>query len=192
MQPDINDRGNRRFQSWTTSGAHPIAVDFLIPPTDQTGEGGTLLHIESDLAAIVTPGLELAFEDRCWKELSGTIPSGARATRDIPVCGPGAFTVLKALAFGNRTANKDAYDLFYVWRGVGVPKVAERLAALLPNTYIDSALSVIETDFCNHNGLGPRGTARFITGGRDDDVQDDIQADIVGLARGLLRAMERL
>lgn len=187
MQPDVNDRGNRKFQSWTTGGAHPVAVDLLIPPTDQTGEGGTLLHIESDLAAIVTPGLELAFEDRCRKELSGTTSSGAWATRDIPVCGPGAFTVLKALAFGNRAENKDAYDLFYVWRGIGIPKVAERLTVLQPNTYIDDALSVIETDFCNHDGLGPIGTARFI----NRELDDDVQADVVGLARELLRAMER-
>lgn len=63
FQPDINDRGNQRFQSWTTGGAHPVDVDFLIPPNDKTNEGGELLHIEPDLAAIVTPGLELAFED---------------------------------------------------------------------------------------------------------------------------------
>ncbi len=188
FQPDVNDQGNKRLQSWTTGGAHPVAVDFLIPPIDETGEGGTLFHIESDLAAIVTPGLELAFKDRSWKELSGTTPSGARATRNIPVCGPGAFTVLKALAFHNRTENKDAYDLFYVWSGVGIPKVAECLAVLLPNPYIDEALSVIETDFCNHDGPGPIGTAQFITRGRDDDVQ----ADVVGLARELLHVMERL
>ena len=134
FQPDVNDRGNQRFQSWTTGGDHPVEVDFLIPPTIETDKGGELLHIEPDLAAIVTPGLELAFEDRCWKELSGTTPSDALATRNIPVCGPGSFTVLKALAFGNRAENKDAYDLFHVWRGIGVPKVAKRLAALPPNT----------------------------------------------------------
>ena len=188
FQPDVNDQGNKRFQSWTTGGVHPVKVDFLIPPTDETDQGGKLLHIESDLAAIVTPGLELAFKDRRWKEMSGTTPSGARATRNIPVCSPGAFTVLKALAFHNRTENKDAYDLFYVWSGIGIPKVAEYLAVLLPNPYIDEALSVIETDFCNHDGPGPIGTAQFITRGRDDDVQ----ADVVGLARELLHVMERL
>ena len=188
FKPDVNNQGNRRFQSWITGGAHPVAVDFLIPPTDETGEGGTLLHIESDLAALITPGLDLAFEDRCLKELSGTTLSGARATRNTPVCGPGAFTVLKTLAFDNRTENKDAYDLFYVWSGVGIPKVVEHLAVLLPNTNIDNALSIIGTDFCNHDRPGPIGTARFITGGLDDDVQ----ADVVGLARELLRAMERL
>ena len=186
FQPDVNDEGNRRFQSWTTGEVHPVTVDFLIPPTDETDKGGEILHIESDLAAIVTPGLELAFQDRRWKELSGPTPSGARATRNIPVCGPGAFTILKALAFGNRAENKDAYDLFYVWRGLGVPKVAESLAPLQPSAYIDDALSIIARDFCSHDGLGPIGAAEFITLGTDDDIQ----ADVVGLAQELLRSME--
>lgn len=105
MQPDINDRGNRRFQSWTTSGAHPIAVDFLIPPTDQTGEGGTLLHIESDLAAIVTPSLELAFEDRCRKELSSTFRQmhGPPETFRYAVQVPSPSSRPLPLATGRRT-----------------------------------------------------------------------------------------
>ena len=148
FEPDVNEQGNARLQSWTVSTPLPVRVDFLIPPTDETDQGGALLHIENDLAAIVTPGLELAFKDRRWKELSGQLPSGASATRKIPVCGLGAFTVLKALAFGNRSENKDAYDLFYVWSGAGVSDVAESLAPLQPNTYIDNAMSVIATDFC--------------------------------------------
>ena len=94
----------------------PVTVDFLIPPNDKMNDRGAIHHIESDLAAIVTPGLELAFQDRYWKELSGPHSSGASASRSIPVCGPGAFTVLKALAFGNRTENKDAYDLSKLYR----------------------------------------------------------------------------
>ena len=188
FEPDVNEQGNARLQTWTASTPLPVRVDFLIPPTDETDQGGKLLHIETDLAAIVTPGLELAFKDRRWKELSGQLPSGASATRKIPVCGPGAFTVLKALAFGNRSENKDAYDLFYVWSGVGVSDVAGSLAPLQPNTYIDNAMSVIGRDFCKHDGLGPIATAQFITQGIDDDVQ----ADVVGHAQELLRSMGRL
>ena len=188
FEPEVNDQGNRRLQTWTVAMPHPVTVDFLIPPTRETDEGSARLHIESDLAAIVTPGLELAFKDRRWKELTGRLPSGAWATRKVPVCGPGAFTVLKALAFGNRAENKDAYDLFYVWSGVGVPYVAESLVPLQPNPDIDRALSVIERDFCNHDGPGPIATAQFITQGLDDNVQ----ADVVGHARGLLRSMGRL
>ena len=111
--------------------------------------------------------------------------SAALATRSIPVCGPGVFTILKALAFGNRAENKDAYDLFYVWRGLGVPEVAESLAPLQPSAYIYDALSIIARDFCSHDGLGPIGAAQFITLGPDDDIQ----ADVVGLAQELLRSM---
>ena len=164
FEPEINDQGNRRLQTWTAGTPHRVTVDFLIPPIEERDKGGALRHFESDLAAIITPGLELAFRDQRWKELSGRTPAGARATREIPVCGPGAFTVLKALAFGSRAENKDAYDLFYLWSGVGVPEVAESLLPLRPSTYIDDALSVIERDFCHHDGLGPIGVARFMTG----------------------------
>ncbi len=188
FKPEVNDQGNRRLQTWTTGTAHPVTVDFLIPPIEETDKGGDLRHLESDLAAIVTPGLELAFRDRRWVELSGRIASGAWVTREIPVCGPGAFTVLKALAFGKRTENKDAYDLFYVWSGVGVPAVVESLAPLRHKNYIDDALSAVERDLCRHDGPGPVGTARFITQGLDEDVQ----ADVVGYAQALLRSMGRL
>ena len=188
FKPDVNDEGKTKFQTWTSRPAHPVSVDFLIPPTDDLEEGGRLLHLESDLAAIVTPGLELAFQGRQQIELSGRTLSGAFATRTIPVCGPGAFTVLKALAFGNRAENKDAYDLFYVWSGVGIPEVVESLTPLQPSVYIDNALDVIARDFCRHDGLGPLATAQFIVGGPDDNVQ----ADVVSRALELLRCMERL
>ena len=186
--PAVNDEGNPKLQSWTTGTDQPVTIDFLIPTSDDTDTGGSIFHIESDLAAITTRGLELAFQDRCWKELSGTILSGARATRKVPVCGPGAFTVLKALSFGNRTENKDAYDLFYVWTGVGVEKIAGILTQIRPNVHIDSALAIIEKDFTELDGLGPMGTALFIARAPDDDIQ----ADVVGQARALLRSAGRL
>lgn len=163
----INEKGSQSLQTWTAPEALP--------------------HIESDLAAIVTPGLDLAFKDLRLKELASLIPSGAVATRSIPVCGPGAFTVLKALAFSNRTENKDAYDLFYVWRGVGIDDVAGSLVALMPSPFVDDALSIIERDFCDHDGPGPVGVAHFIAGARDDVIQ----ADVVGYAIELLRAASR-
>ena len=95
--------------------------------------------------------------------------------------------MLKALAFGNRAENKDAYDLFYLWSGVGVPDVAESLVPLQPNSYIEDALSVIERHFCRHDGLGPTATAQFIT----QEPDENIQADVVDYARALLRSMGR-
>ncbi len=185
FKPDVNAQGNWTPQRWTTASPQPVTVDFLISPNYETDQENRILHIESDLAAIVTPGLELAFRDRSWMELSGVVPSGAWATRKVPVCGPGAFTVLKALAFGNRAENKDAYDLSYVWNGIGVADIAGSLASLQPDTNVDRALHVLERDFVNHDGPGPVGTAHFITGGLDDNIQ----ADVAGQAQALLDYM---
>ena len=185
--PDVNREGNPTFQRWVTTSGRPIQVDFLIPPSLDEDRGGSLRHIETDLAAVVTPGLDLAFLDRRWVTLSSATPSGEQATRAIPVCGPGAFTVLKALAFGNRGENKDAYDLFYVWRGVGVQDVADRLAPFQHNSHIESALNIIDRDFTDHDGPGPRRTAMFIYGRPDDEAQ----ADVVGQAHALLRLLRR-
>ena len=119
--------------------------------------------------------------------MSDVTSSGEQATRAIPVCGPGAFTVLKALAFGNRGENKDAYDLFYVWRGVGIEDVAQILTPLRPSIHIETALNIIDRDFTNHDGPGPRRTAMFIYGRPDDEIQ----ADVVGQAQALLRLLGR-
>ena len=185
--PDVNREGNPTFQRWITTSGQPIQVDFLIPPSLEGDRGGNLRHIETDLAAVITPGLDLAFRDRRWIPLSDLTSSGEQTTRVIPVCGPGAFTVLKALAFGNRGENKDAYDLFYVWRGVGIEDVARTLAALQPDAHVENALNIIKQDFTEHNHIGPRRTAEFRTGRTDDEIQ----ADVVGQAQALLRLLGR-
>ena len=100
FEPGLNEKGNRTFQRWTTTPPQPVTVDFLIPPFDETDQDNLIRHIESDLAAIVTQGLELAFQDRSWIELSGSIPSGAWASREIPVCSPGHSLCSKRLPSG--------------------------------------------------------------------------------------------
>ena len=182
---DSNEQGNLTPQRWFIDSGNRVTIDFLIPSTDQTDPPGSIQHLEGDFGAVVTPGLELAFKDRRQRRLTDTIPSGARASRDICVCGPGAFTVLKALAFGERTENKDAYDLFYVWRAIGIPEVTEGLSLLIPDPAVEQALDVIERDFSQFDGPGPIAAARFIAGGLDDEIQ----ADVSGFAVALLRAI---
>ena len=182
---DSNDQGNLTPQRWFIDSGNRVTVDFLIPSTEQTDPPGSIQHLEGDFGAVVTPGLELAFKDRRQMRLSDTIPSGAQASRDIWVCGPGAFTVLKALAFGERTENKDAYDLYYVWRAIGIPEVAECVSLLLPDPTAEQALDVIERDFIQFDGPGPVSAASFITGGSDDEIQ----ADVSGFASALLRSV---
>ncbi len=182
FEPDVNASGNPTSQRWRTGFQPPATIDFLIPPNLATDRGGDLRHIEAGFAAVITPGLHVAFKDRQKIKLSGRTLLGEQAARHIWVCGPGAFTVLKALAFKNRGTNKDAYDITYVWRGLGVEVVAKCLTPFLTDPHVGQALTIIRDDFTKHDGPGPMRAAEFVMGGPDNDIQ----ADAAGLAQRLL------
>jgi hypothetical protein len=112
FEPDTNDAGRTTNQRWRIdSEGRTVTVDFLIPATVESDRGGSLRNLEEGFAAIITPGLELAFQDRRLVTLDGESLHRERASREVWVCEAGAFTVLKALAFDGRGENKDAYDL---------------------------------------------------------------------------------
>ena len=186
FEPDLNNAGNPTSQRWRTKLPLSTTVDFLIPPSLDTDSGGDLRHIEPDFAAVITPGLHLAFQDRRKIKLSGPTPLSEQTERYIWVCGAAALTVLKAIAFQGRGTNKDAYDLTYIWRGLGINVVARDIKPFLTDPHVDQALTIIKENFTAHDSPGPVRAAAFATGGRDDDLQ----ADVVGLAQGLLSRLE--
>jgi hypothetical protein len=188
FEPDTNEQGNPTRQRWRMKGAEAATVDFLIPSAAPGDAGGTLQNIEPDFAAIVTPGLGLAFRDRQQVRLSGRTLRDEQAARDLWVCGPGAYVVLKALACDGRAEDKDAFDLFYVVQhyGRGVADVARRLVPLLADPDATRAVEILRRDFLGHDHLGPLRAARFLYGRPDENLQ----ADVVSVVRELLRQCE--
>ncbi|MBI1899643.1 MAG: hypothetical protein HYS13_00840 [Planctomycetia bacterium] len=184
--PDVNENNRPTRQRWRFERGADVAatVDFLIDAVAGHEQPGRLFDLEKELAAIVTPGLRLAFADREKVQLQGRTILGEQATRDVWVCGPGAYVVLKALAFENRGENKDAYDLFYVVKnyGQGTANVADRLRTLLGESECARAITILERDFSQHDAVGPRRVAEFLAGRPDDEIQ----ADVVGFITGLL------
>jgi hypothetical protein len=129
FEPGRDESGELTRHRWV-SRPRGILVDFLMPQGSR--RKGTLAEIDTDLEAFATPGLDLAFADRVWVELEDPRPGAEGGRRRIPVCGPGAFLILKALAFRSRRANKDAYDIDYVLRHYGdnVESLAMRMRPL--------------------------------------------------------------
>jgi hypothetical protein len=183
FQPDVNEQGNLTRQRWRISKP-AVTVDFLIEPADADARPGKLFNIEQDFAAVIAPGLHLAFKNRHKVRLEGLTILGEAATREIWVCGAGAYVVLKALAFGIRGENKDAYDLFYLIRnyGNGVPDVAAELKPLLKDGSAIKAVESLRRDFQSSGSVGPRRVAEFLFD-RDDA---EVQADVAGFVRALL------
>lgn len=178
FEPDANESGNLIRQRWRLQSLPALTVDFLIPPSLEGDRGGRIRNIERDFAALIVPGLSLAFQDRSEVHLTGRTILGERASRHVWVCGPGAYIVLKALAFDLRGENKDAYDLFYVLRnyGRGPVDVAVALRALRGAPEADEAVAVLRRDFVDVDGVGARRVAFFLSGGVDEAVQGDVVA----------------
>jgi len=186
FEPDVNEAGNPTFQRWKIQPSPDlkVTVDFVIPPSLGEDKGGNLRHIEKDFAAVITPGLHLAFKDRRRVSIRGDTIIGEKVSRDVWVCGPGAFVVLKALAFDTRGENKDAYDLYYVIRnyGSGVNDIFGRLKPILDEQETRQALQILQRDFSDPNGVGPRRVAEFLYA----IPNEELQADVVGFVRELL------
>jgi hypothetical protein len=187
---DTNDDGNPTRQRWKITGSGTVTVDFLIQPSLAGDRGGKLRDIEPDFAAIIAPGLKLAFQDRQRVTIDGRTLFGEKARRDFWICGAGAFVVLKAFAFDGRGENKDAYDLYYVIRnyGAGVDDIVAKLHPLLADAETQKALGILRRDFLDPESVGPRRTAEFLTGGRDDVIQ----ADVAGFVKQLLDKCAKL
>ncbi|MBW2301525.1 MAG: hypothetical protein JRF46_14765 [Deltaproteobacteria bacterium] len=186
FEPDVNEGGNPTFQRWKIEPSPDlkVTVDFVIPPSLNEDKGGNLRHIERDFAAVITPGLQLAFKDKRRVSIRGDTIIGEKASRDVWVCGPGAFLVLKALAFDTRGENKDAYDLYYVIRnyGSGVDDIFGHLKPILDEQETRQALQILQRDFSDPNGVGPRRVAEFLYA----VPNEELQADVVGFVRELL------
>src|SRR5205814_8003571 len=151
IQMDKNEDGQPTRQRWFISEP-AVTVDFLIEPDDNAeAQAGRLFPLTRDWAAIIAPGLHLAFSNNQIVTMDGRTIVGETARRDVRVCGAGAFVVLKALAFHIRGENKDAYDLFYLLRnyGGGVSDVVGELRPLLLDASAVRALEYLRADFQN-------------------------------------------
>lgn len=183
--PDTNERGNITKQRWKIDGPPKVTLDFLIAPTRPDDEGGHLRNLQDDFAAIIAPGLQLAFRDSKTVRLAERTIRGERAERSVLVCGAGAFVVMKALAFRNRGENKDAYDLAYVVRnyGEGVGDVAALLAPLMEDPEAKSAVGFLREDFAAVDSLGPRRVSEFLFDARHDEEEGRVWSAVQDLLR---------
>jgi hypothetical protein len=182
FRPGLNEKGNLTRQSWRHSTHQNAVVEFLM---DVAGEPSKLQNLTGELAAIIMPGIRLAFRDRILITLSGHTLDDAVAERDFYVCGPGAFLVTKALAFHDRSLGKDAYDIYYVARnfGSGPVEVADHIRGLLDDEKTTDALKLIKQNFATLDHIGPVKLAQFFGRGDDDDFRADVSGTIMEIAR---------
>ncbi|WP_103016769.1 nucleotidyl transferase AbiEii/AbiGii toxin family protein [Salinibacter ruber] len=113
-------------------------------------------------------------------KLSGTRLDEVETTQEVPVCGPGAFVLLKALACDRRGKDKDKYDLFYMIRNYreGPPTMAEHFQPFLDSgrREAEEAREILRDLFESPQSIGPVAVSQFVYGESDDTLQADATA----------------
>ncbi len=185
--PDISEKQNPTLQRWKLDNCIEATVNFLIPKISSDETDGSIKHLQPDFGAIITPGLELGFMDRINIPLSGTTPLRENTKRNVWVCGPGAYIILKALSFANRGENKDAYDLFYIIRnyGSGHKEVLQHLLPLIDNEHGKKAIDILQKDFTDPHSIGPMRVARFLY----KQPHEATQVEVAGFVNQLLKGI---
>lgn len=189
FEPDTNpDSGNPTPQRWIYPATR-ITIDFLIGPGEAPNDRpARVWKLQRDLGAFIIPGIEVAFGDAEVVHLEGVTLDGVQAACAIRVCGPGAFVVLKALAFGNRREPKDAYDLHFMMTShpKGLEDIARRIRGLQDEALVTRALEHLAADYKTTEHFGPQYAARFVQ--READTA--YLADAKGAVDELLRLLK--
>ena len=190
FRPAIKEGGKIIRQTWEMTGKlGRITVDFLIPRSDKADPKRLMQDLEKDFGAVRTQGLELAFRDRRPVVLDARTIEGDYAKRTVNVAGIAAFVILKAFAFRNRGAEKDAYDAFYLIHELGIDEVVSAVSPFVEDADVGSdvkeALEILARDFTDPEGVGAGSVARFL----GDEDNDDLKADVAGAFGAVLRRL---
>ena len=154
-----------------------VRIDFLAPEYGGTPKKRRHQIIQEILAR-KGRGTDIVFNHADKIHLSGPISSGANIELDIKVADVTACFVMKGIALGERTSEKDAYDLYMLARYYkeGPQSVLFELRKLKNHGLMKEALKNIEEHFKDIKSLGPVSVAKFM-GITDEEEQDRITRD---------------
>jgi hypothetical protein len=168
-----------------------VQIDFLAP--EYGGSPKRRRHqVIQDMLARKGRGTGIVFEQTEGIHLSGAISSGANVELDIKVANVTACFVMKGIALGERTSEKDAYDLYMLTRYYkeGPESVLSELKKLGNHGLMKEALRNIEEQFKDVKSIGPVSVARFM-GITDKDEYDRITRDAYELLQFIIRGMRK-
>ena len=171
------DQPFRWLRSLTVDGrAIDVEMDLLAPVTPRLGTDHRHERIGGEPLARRTEGAELVRIASVDRELDGVLPDGRRNRVSVRVAAPSALVILKALAMGQRDKAKDAYDIDYVLRHIGVEEVAAGIAEFNELESVKKALGVLAEKFSSIDALGPTSVALYRRVPLGNPEADQLQA----------------
>jgi hypothetical protein len=168
-----------------------VRIDFLAPEYGGTPKKKRHQVIQEILAR-KGRGTDIVFNHAETIYLSGPISSGANIELDIKVADVTACFVMKGIAMGERTSEKDAYDLYMLARYYkeGPNSVLSELRKLRNHGLMKEALKNIQEHFKDIKSLGPVSIAKFM-GITENGEHDRITRDAFEIFQFILKGMKR-
>jgi hypothetical protein len=167
-----------------------VQIDFLAP--EYGGAPKKRRHqVIQDMLARKGRGTDIVFDQTEVIRLSGPISSGAKIELDIRVANVTACFVMKGIALGERTSEKDAYDIYMLARYYkeGPESVLSELKKLANHGLMKEALRNTEEQFKDVKSMGPVSVATFM-GITDKDEYERITRDAYELLQFIVRGMK--
>jgi hypothetical protein len=168
-----------------------VRIDFLAPEYGGTPKKRRHQIIQEILAR-KGRGTDIVFNHADIIHLSGPISNGANIELDIKVADVTACFVMKGIALGERTSEKDAYDLYMLARYYkeGPKSVLSELMRLRNHGLMREALKNLQEHFKDIKSLGPVSIAKFMgTTGKEE--KDRITRDAFELFQFIVKGMKK-
>jgi hypothetical protein len=168
-----------------------VQIDFLAP--EYGGAPKKRRHqVIQDMLARKGRGTDIVFDQTEVIRLSGPISSGAKIELDIKVANVTACFVMKGIALGERTSEKDAYDIYMLARYYkeGPESVLSELKKLANHGLMKEALRNIEGQFKNVKSMGPVSVATFMAI-TDKEEFDRVTRDAYELLQFIIQGMRK-
>ena len=185
------DQPFRWLRSVTVEGRSiDVEVDLLAPATPRSGEGHRHERIGGEPLARRTEGAELVRTAHVEREIAGILPDGRRHRVAVRVAAPAALVILKALALSQRDKPKDAYDIDYVLRHIGIEEVAAGIQEFGDVEPVGKALAVLAERFDTIDAIGPTSVALYRRVALGSLEADQVQALAYARVEQLMKRMQ--
>jgi hypothetical protein len=182
------DQPFRWLRSVTVEGRSiDVEVDLLAPATPRSGSAHRHERIGGEPLARRTEGAELVRTGHVEREITGELPDGRRHRIAVRVATPGALVILKALAMGQRDKAKDAYDIDYVLRHIGIEEVAAEIEEFGVVDPVTKAFAILAERFSSIDAIGPTSVAIYRRAPLGSPEADQLQAVAYGRVDQLIR-----
>jgi len=171
-----------RWQAKLESGATMI-LEFLAEHLELGGGKVKVLPTESRVSALNIPHASMVFDLNESKQLTAELlDGGGIATETVRYADIVSFTCLKAFAFDQRNARKDAHDLVYCLEHHpgGIEAAVQAFKAALEGPHaaaVNEALTILKTRFTHQDPEQAHRRDGVIAVARFEDNDADVEAD---------------